>query len=195
MLPGAILTTQRNGLTYNDVVAAEMAFRKFVVAHRRARWRRFWLKLFRRPVQIQSLKHLESTKVVLESHYRGISAVPIAQIRGSENRSHDFDDRFYPLQGHSEERWLNIARAMLQDQALPPVELIKVGETYYVRDGHHRISVARILGQQAIDAIVTERIVQNKQTEGQRVSKNLLDENTRIPLCCQQLQLQESCCG
>ena len=195
MLPGAILTIQRNGFTYNDVVATEMAFRKFAVAHRRARWRRFWLKLFRRPVQTQSLKHLESAKVVLESHYRGISAVPIAQIRGSENRSHDFDDRFYPLQGHSEERWLNIARAMLQDQALPPVELIKVGETYYVRDGHHRISVARIFGQQAIDAIVTERIVQHKQAGAQQVSKNLLDENVRLPLCCKQLQLQESCCG
>lgn len=195
MLPGAMITIQRNGIVHNDFVATEMAFRKFTLVHRRARWRRFWLKLFRRPVQIQSLKNLESTQVILESHYRGISAVPIAQIRGSENRSQDFDDRFYPLHGHSEERWLNIARAMLQDQALPPVELIRVGETYYVRDGHHRVSVARALGQQAIDAVVTERIVRNKRTEGQWVSKNLLDENACMPVCCKRLQLQESCCG
>ncbi|GAK59047.1 hypothetical protein U27_06023 [Candidatus Vecturithrix granuli] len=195
MLPGAIITIQRNSFVHNDFVATEMAFRKFTLMHRRARWRRFWLKLFRLPVQIQSLKNLESTQVILESHYRGISAVSIAHIRGSENRSHDFDDRFYPLHDHSEERWLNIARAMIQEEALPPVELIKVGETYYVRDGHHRISVARALGQQAIDAVVTERIVRNKRAEEQRISKNLLDENACISVCCKKLQLQESCCG
>lgn len=191
MLPGAMITIQRNGFVHNDFVATEMAFRKFTVAHRRALWRRFWLKLFRRPIQFYSLEDLDPSQLILESCYRGIAAVPIAQIRGSENRSHEFDDRFYPLYGYSEERWLSIAHAMLRDQALPPVELIKIGEIYYVRDGHHRVSVARVLGQQAIDAIVTERIVQKHPAEDQQLSKNLLDENACMPLCYKQFQ---SCC-
>lgn len=162
MLPGAMLTIQNNSFVHNDAVATETAFRKFTKAHRRGWWRRFQAKLFRRTVRMQSLKDLESSQSLVVCHYRGISAVALARIQGSENRSHDFDDQFHPLYHHIEERWLNIARAMLQDQALPPVELIKVGEAYYVRDGHHRISVARALGQQAIDAIVTERVMQNK---------------------------------
>jgi hypothetical protein len=54
------------------------------------------------------------------------------------------------------ERWLRIKRAQLDDRGLPPVELTKVGEIYFVRDGHHRISVARQAGQREIDAHVVE---------------------------------------
>jgi hypothetical protein len=50
---------------------------------------------------------------------------------------------------------LNIAKLRLEGRPLPPVELIQVGDSYFVRDGHHRISVARAFGQTAIDAQVT----------------------------------------
>ena len=53
------------------------------------------------------------------------------------------------------ERWVNVATAMMEDAALPPIELIHVNGTYFVRDGHHRVSVAKMIGQQEIDAIVT----------------------------------------
>jgi hypothetical protein len=56
---------------------------------------------------------------------------------------------------YDEARWVNIATAILQGEFLPPVDLIRVGETYFVRDGHHRISAARALGQKEIDAVVT----------------------------------------
>jgi hypothetical protein len=52
------------------------------------------------------------------------------------------------------ERWLRVAEAYRRGMSLPPVQLIKAGESYFVRDGHHRISVARALGQQEIDAEV-----------------------------------------
>ena len=52
-------------------------------------------------------------------------------------------------------RWLGVARAALRGEHLPPVDLIRAGDVYYVRDGHHRISVARALGQREIDARVT----------------------------------------
>jgi hypothetical protein len=91
------------------------------------------------------------------SYYAGTQTVPINRIRGSENRSRDFDEHFHPLQSHTAARWIGIAEARLRGVPLPPVELIQVGADYYVRDGHHRISVARALGEEFIDAIVVAR--------------------------------------
>jgi hypothetical protein len=85
----------------------------------------------------------------------GTRIVPIQQIRGSEGRCTDFDAAFHPLKAHTEDRWLSVAKANLRGRGLPPVELIKVGDAYFVRDGHHRISVAAALGQREIDAVVT----------------------------------------
>jgi hypothetical protein len=84
----------------------------------------------------------------------GIRTVPIDQIRGSENRAADFDRDFNPLQAHTQERWLSIAQARRQGRALPAVALVQVGGLYFVRDGHHRISVARALGEVTIEAHV-----------------------------------------
>ena len=84
----------------------------------------------------------------------GLRTVPIAQICGSESRAADFDRDFNPLEDHTRERWLGIAAAHFRGRALPPVELVQVGQVYFVRDGHHRISVARALGQQSIEAKV-----------------------------------------
>ena len=78
----------------------------------------------------------------------------IDQICGSESRAHDFDADFYPLQENTKERWLSIAAATQRGCQLPPVILIQIGESYFVRDGHHRISVARAQGQKTIQAKV-----------------------------------------
>jgi hypothetical protein len=85
----------------------------------------------------------------------GTQTVPIRQIRGSEMQHDAFDDAFHPLDTHTRGRWLSIANAWLKGAALSPVNLIRLGDVYFVRDGHHHISVARALGQQEIDAIVT----------------------------------------
>jgi len=80
--------------------------------------------------------------------------VPICQIRGSENRAGDFDRDFNPLRDHNQGRWQRVAEARQLGKALPPVDLVQVEELYFVRDGHHRISVAQALGQQEIEAKV-----------------------------------------
>jgi hypothetical protein len=85
--------------------------------------------------------------------------VLIAQIDGSENRSTDFDRNFNPLNDHTRDRWLSIARAWQRGRYLPPVKLIQVGDHYFVRDGHHRISVARALGWEVVYATVEVWIV------------------------------------
>jgi hypothetical protein len=87
-------------------------------------------------------------------HYAGIQTVPIEQIRGSEGRCNDFDANFHLLQKQTSSRWQSIESAQQRGVPLPPVELICVGDVYFVRDGHHRISVAAALGQQYIDAEV-----------------------------------------
>ena len=87
---------------------------------------------------------------------RGVQDVPVRQIRGSEGRAREFDATFLPLHPGLRERWARIEALMLRGVEMPPVELYKVGEVYFVKDGHHRVSVARRLGQELIRAQVIE---------------------------------------
>jgi hypothetical protein len=88
--------------------------------------------------------------------YRGIREVPVHQIVGSVDRFRDFDREFLPRHGHTSGRWQNVDRAYYQDVRLPPIQLYKVGDVYWVKDGNHRVSVARQRGVDFIDAEVIE---------------------------------------
>jgi hypothetical protein len=101
-----------------------------------------------------TLQEIEDNCAVHAHHDAGTRTVPIRQIRGSENRCGDFDRDFNPLHDQNKGRWLSIAGARQRGKALPPVDLVEVGDVFFVRDGHHRISVARELGQQTIEAKV-----------------------------------------
>jgi hypothetical protein len=94
-------------------------------------------------------------KNVRAQHYGGIKAVTLDQICGSNGRVSDFDHSMNPLSDRTRDRWINIAVVRFENKPLPAVELIQVGSCYYIKDGHHRISVARTLGEYAIDAEVT----------------------------------------
>ena len=88
--------------------------------------------------------------------YRGVQTVPIDKISGSLNRYHDFDRAFLPKQDQLADRWQRVNRAWYEDVSLPPVVLYKVGDVYFVVDGHHRVSVAREQGQEFIEGEVRE---------------------------------------
>jgi len=88
--------------------------------------------------------------------YRGVKTVPMEKIAGSLNRYHQFDRAFLPLQDQIANRWQNVDRAFYRDVSLPPIVLYKVGDVYFVVDGHHRVSVGREQGQQFIEAEVRE---------------------------------------
>ena len=88
----------------------------------------------------------------------GLEVVPISAIVGTVDRERDFDRHFRPTSARVRARWEQIATAMRRGEPLPPVDLIKIGEIYFVRDGHHRVSVACALGHADIDAYVTEVI-------------------------------------
>jgi hypothetical protein len=88
--------------------------------------------------------------------YRGVQTVRVDQIVGSLNRYHEFDRAFLPAENQLAARWQSIDNAFYKDISLPPVVLYKVGQVYFVVDGHHRVSVARQQGQEFIDAEVRE---------------------------------------
>jgi hypothetical protein len=92
----------------------------------------------------------------VSEHRVGLQVVPIAAIVGTVDRERDFDRRFRPTSGRVRGRWERIAEAMRRGEAMPPVDLYRIGELYFVRDGHHRVSVAYALGREDIDAYVTE---------------------------------------
>jgi hypothetical protein len=127
----------------------------FVPCRKRARRGQFWSRLTGRSRALYALKDVRAACTLKAESDGGIRPVPIRQIRGSEGRSRYFDCDFNPLYDQARGRWLNIARARQQGKDLPPVVLVQVGEIYFVRDGHHRISVARALGQLDIEARVT----------------------------------------
>lgn len=87
----------------------------------------------------------------------GTRLVPVNEIIGSAStgRCTDFDADFRPINPHNEARWVAVAATRYRERRLPPVNLIQVGNAYFVEDGHHRISVAGAMGEQAIEALVT----------------------------------------
>lgn len=89
-------------------------------------------------------------------HYLGLREVPTDQIVGSVGRYQDFDRAFLPRQTTTRSRWMSIDRAQIADIPLPPIEVYKIGDAYFVKDGNHRVSVARERGQVFIDANVIE---------------------------------------
>lgn len=95
-----------------------------------------------------------SKRKIRSQHDAGSRTVPIKRIKGSEGRSGDFDCDFNPMQTRTFARWMSVAVARSSGETLPLVELIQLGEDYFVRDGHHRISVARALGEEYVDANV-----------------------------------------
>jgi hypothetical protein len=105
--------------------------------------------------RLASLSTLEAQSRTCSRHELGLRVVPVSSIRGTEGKPGDFDSAFHPLQDRTRDRWLSVARAMLNDCPLPPVDLVQVGDTYFVRDGHHRVSVAAALGRRDIEAQVT----------------------------------------
>jgi hypothetical protein len=86
----------------------------------------------------------------------GVRSIPLDSIVGSEDRTRDFDRSFRPTSQRVRPRWERIALARRRGEAFPPIEVYRVGDAHFVRDGHHRVSVARAHRQDAIDAHVIE---------------------------------------
>jgi hypothetical protein len=130
------------------------------VDFQRARFKAFvnrlWGTLSGQPTTLLSYDDIKEKLHIGGPIYRGVQTVLVDQIAGSLNRYHEFDRVFLPASDKLAPRWQSVNRAFYQEISLPPVVLYKVGQVYFVVDGHHRVSVAREQGQLYIEAEVRE---------------------------------------
>ncbi|MFL5874536.1 MAG: chromosome partitioning protein ParB [Solirubrobacteraceae bacterium] len=110
----------------------------------------------------------------------GLLVVPLDAIVGTVDRTRDFDRQFRPTTGRVRARWERIAAATRRGESMPPIDVYRIGDLHFVRDGHHRVSVARALGRHDIDAYVTE-VTTRVPVDGElRVSDLLLKDHERL---------------
>jgi hypothetical protein len=175
----------------------------FLRARRRAIMARVAARLRGEPDDVRQIlpyeEVIEALGFVSERRV-GPAVVALDDIVGTVDRQREFDRRFRPTTGRVRSRWEHIAAAMRRGEAMPPVDLLRIGEIYFVRDGHHRVSVARALGHTDINAFVTEVITrvgaQHTITYADLPTKSLEREFfERVPLpddARQEVQLTDS---
>ena len=90
----------------------------------------------------------------------GLQVIDVDSIVGTVDRGREFDRSFRPTSGRTRTRWERIATAQRKGQAMPPIDVYRIGDVHFVKDGHHRVSVARAMGNDKLDAYVTEVITE-----------------------------------
>jgi hypothetical protein len=113
-------------------------------------------------------------------HDLGLQVVPLDAIVGTVDRTVDFDRGFRPTSPRLRSRWERIAAAQRRGEAMPPISLYKVGDLYFVRDGHHRVSVAKAFDRPDIDAYVTEIATRVPLDSETRVSDIPIKDHERL---------------
>lgn len=146
-----MLTVEFNAMTMTGPVDEQRwALDLFTGSVQTGRLLRLWRRLTGRSARLRCLGEAAQHG----GRDLGHQTVPIAAIVGSEGRSGDFDSAFAPLHNRTRDRWVSVAQARHRGRALPAVALVQTADGYYVRDGHHRISVARALGEEFVEAEV-----------------------------------------
>lgn len=128
----------------------------------RLRAKAFWTEIFQllrglpnELLPFEAVRHLRPSS----ESYGGVRAIPLRQIVGSVDRYKDFGSYFLPRYRLPMDRWVRVRQAKLEGKELGAIQVYKVGEVYFVKDGHHRVSVALEEGQHYIDAEVIELAV------------------------------------
>jgi hypothetical protein len=140
------------GATGWDLAEAERAFGRAIRARRRASLLR-WLRRRCAACTRLSIHQLRSTT---RSGARGVvREIPLEAIIGSvePGRATQFDGAFRPSPA-TRDRWLRVGQAEQRGAGLPPISVVPVGDGYAIRDGHHRVSVARARGAHSIAAAI-----------------------------------------
>jgi len=122
----------------------------------RSFFRSVYKKMKKEEAYLPSLEQIVQLTKATDEHYIGLREIPVDSIIGSEARYEDFDKDFLPRRAELQDRWSAIDSIMQQEKNLPPISVFKIGDYYFVRDGHHRVSVAKNRKQVYIDAEVTE---------------------------------------
>jgi nucleotide-binding universal stress UspA family protein len=136
-----------------NIWAAAQDFRR---ARRRAVISELIARLTGKSIGLLSYEEVRQTVRARGSAARGLQEIPLDAIVGSVGRYTDFTRDFLPLMDETESRWVRVNLAAYDQAGVPPIEVYKIGEVYFVLDGNHRVSVARQLGVTEIQAYVTE---------------------------------------
>jgi uncharacterized protein (TIGR00730 family) len=108
------------------------------------------------PENLLSFEHVRDKLKVRGQHYLGVHTIPLDKIAGSTGRYQEFNRAFLPTQSFIRERWKRVYEVAHGLTGFPPIDVYKIGDVYFVRDGHHRVSVLKELGGTTIEATVTE---------------------------------------
>ena len=128
----------------------------FIQARQKAFWDEIKGFISRRSNRLLPFDEVKDKLEVCFVRDLGVQTVPIDSIVGSEGRYRSFTRHFLPLDDDLRDRWKKVDEAHYAKQSLPPVALYKVCDAYFVKDGHHRISVARTKGVKHIEALIYE---------------------------------------
>lgn len=138
------------------MTSRETASSDFERARRKAFWRKILTWMKGESNELLPFDEFRENLPFHGQHYLGLREVRLDKIIGSMGRFKDFDREFLPVQSVTRDRWINIDAAHYEEIILPPVDLYKMGDVYFVKDGNHRVSVARERQQIYVDAYVTE---------------------------------------
>jgi nucleotide-binding universal stress UspA family protein len=128
----------------------------FKRARRRAALQVIMAGVTGRSAELLSYDEVRAKLRAREGSAQVLEDVPLDAIVGSVGRYSDFTRSFLPLQSSAEERWVGVKTAVAGMSGVPPIEVYQIGEVYFVKDGNHRVSVARQMGASHIEAYVTE---------------------------------------
>ena len=128
----------------------------FYRARRRADMEQLLARLTRKPAALLCYGEVWDLLKAKPSEHHGYQEIPLAAIIGSVERCSDYTRSFLPLKDSDKQRWTGIQKAIVDSKDLPPIRVYRIGEVYFVIDGHHRVSVARQRGQISLEADVIE---------------------------------------
>ncbi len=152
----------------------------FSRAHRKSFWRSVISWLGKTDNDLLPFDEVMKRVPLRGQSYYGLKQIETDKIVGSVSRFLEFDRAFLPRQTHTRERWERIDQAYYSDVILPPIDVYQIGDAYFVKDGNHRVSVARERGQMYMDAFVVKINI-----------PGTMDKNTNL----EQLVLQQEYIG
>ena len=143
----------------------EVAVRDFKRARREASMQQLMSHITGKSADLLAYNEVCDRLKVSGSRELGVQEIPLDAIVGSVGRYKDFTRSFMPRSDQDEVRWVGVKTAVNDMRGIPPIDVYKVGEAYFVNDGNHRVSVARQLGSETISAHVTEVLSRVPLTE------------------------------
>ncbi len=145
-----------HNVTSSESLSYQVALRDFHRARQQAAMRQLMSRLTGKSTDLLAYEAVARELQVLGTKQHGVQEIALDKIVGSVGRYKDFTRDFLPKQDSDADRWARVRAAVTDMRGLSPIEVYQVGEAYFVKDGNHRVSVARQLGTETISAYVTE---------------------------------------